>query len=228
MARTPKPEPTADDLIDAMAPPELEERAIFDDGDAPTVLEDWTPIDLDNATWAARHLARREQKIARVRAIAAEQRFRADLWEQKELEALERDRLYFETRLKMFHELALETDPKALTLRLPDGTELRSQAGKLAVTVEDFETFAAWVEMHELATDVVDDFGNVTQKGLLKMADPTPALAEIAKVLGKKAAQEKNPGTYPAVTDDGETVPGVVIERRARTFTVSTDTSPDA
>lgn len=209
-----------DRMVAALAPAEIAAfivadgvEQVLEDGIAEVVLEEWEgPHDLDTASWASRHLARRRQKIASVKALAAEQRFRVNEWEAHETRALEADARFFEGRLRAFHEHALATDPRAKTIALPDGAELRSQAGKLAVEVDDLEAFALWCEQNELALE------------LLRLADPEPNKTAIAKRFSAKAENEKEPGEYPAVVaDSGETVPGVKIVRKPRTYTVSTE-----
>jgi len=214
-----QPNPLADppDLMDrliaAMAPPDLD--ALVDeleDGGAQDALEAWQIADLDAASWAARHLARRRERIAEIVQLAQDQAFRIAQWKAEETARLEADAAFFEGRLHAFHERALVTDPRAKTIKLPDGTELRSQAGKLAVEVEDLEQFSRWAEENGRADD------------LLRMGDPQPNKVEIAKAFSAKAEAEKDPGEYPAiVAETGETVPGVIIVRKPRTFTVSTE-----
>lgn len=203
-------------LADALAPAELIAAFEQTDGDeaaAETFLENWTIEDLDGATWAARHLAIRLQRIATARQVVADQRARLAEYETRVTKKLTADALFFQGRLQGFHEKVLRDDPRAKTFLLPDGTELRSQAGKLAVEVEDLDAFSLWAEANEVP-------------GVLRMAAVEPNKTEIGKLYGAKAEQETDPGRYPAVIrETGETVPGVVIVRKTRTFTVAT---PDA
>lgn len=213
-------------LLASLAPPDLQgEYEGVEDGLAHIALEQLSISDLDSASWAARHLTRKRARIAEIRALAAEQRFRIDAYEAGETKKLEADATFFEGRLQAFHMQVLQADPRAKTLPLPDGTELRSQAGKLAVEVTDLEAFQAWADMNEMTADVVDDEGNVVRPGLFRLADPEPNKTTIGKVLGGKAAAETEPGEYPAIVgESGETVPGVVIVRKARTYTIGTPT----
>lgn len=210
----------ADSLLDAFRPPGFE-------GDIPhaddpiqgppldEVLAEWTIADLDNATWAARNLARRLDRLAAIRAYAERERARVDEWELRESARLEADAAFFTGRLEAFHRHALEVDPRgAKTLRLPDGTELRSQAGKLAVEVTDLVAFTAWCEENGA-------------EDLLRYKDPEIDKTQVAARLGAKAATETEPGAYPAVVaDSGETVPGVEIVRKPRTYKVSPPEEP--
>ena len=71
-------DPIADSLLDALRPPdwEYEIPPLDFDGTEDTappleeLLEGWEIADLDNATWAARHLARRRHRIAVIHAYA--------------------------------------------------------------------------------------------------------------------------------------------------------------
>lgn len=202
-------------FLDAMRPPDFDGPTIPDleDQEAPELedaLTGWEITDLDNATWAARNLARRQRRLDTIRAHAARERARIDEWEAGETGRLERDVAFFESRLEAFHRDALAKDPRgAKTIKLPDGTHLRSQAGKLAVEVTDIEAFARWVEESE-------------QDGLLRYAEPEVEKAAVAARFGGKADREKAEGNYPAVIEEtGETVPGVEIVRRPRTYKVS-------
>lgn len=197
-------------LTAALAPPDLE--TLLDnteDGEVETALPTWEISHLDHASWAARHLSARRARMAAVKALADDQRSRIDAWQAHELAGLDRDCTYFETHLRAFHERALTTDPRIKTMRLPDGSELRSQAGKVAVEITDLTAFSLWAEQNEVADEV------------MRMADPEPNKPIIAKLYATKAAAETDPGEYPGVTTDGEIVPGIVLVRRARTFTVA-------
>lgn len=202
-------QPIEDAMNAALAPPSIP-ITDFDDGTAAVALDDWHPLDVDTASWAARSLARRQQRLAEIRTIIDDQRFRLATFEAEQTAKLTDDIAFFEGRLKAFHEYALGTDPKALTIRLPDGTELRSQSGKVSVEVTDIEAFTMWAEIHEVAQDV-----------MLDPPPPAPDKREIAKRFAAKAAAEKDPGTYPAVTEKGEAVPGVQFVRGGRTFTIA-------
>lgn len=200
-------------LVNALVPEDLEAIAAeLDDGAAAEVLAEWTIGDLANATWAARHLEIRRRRLKEISAYADDQRAKLDAWETSLIAGAASDARFFEGRLQAFHARVLETDPRAKTYKMPDGTELRSQAGKLAVEVTDLQAFTDWAEMN----------GTV---GVLRMADPAPEKAEIVKQFGTKAAGEDQPGEYPAITPEGEIVPGVTITRRPRSFNVSTETS---
>lgn len=203
----------ADRLVNALAPATVIDAGLIEeleDGTAEESLEGWEIEDLDSASWASRSLARRRARIVALTVLANDQHARIDAWLKTETARLVADCAYFEGRLHGFHERTLALDPRAKTVKLPDGTELRSLAGKIAVEVTDLEQFSTWAEEHELALE------------LLEMADPKPKKVTIAQRYAGKAEHESMPGTYPAVDPaTSEVVPGIEIVRRPRTFTVS-------
>lgn len=199
-----------DRLANALAPDDLAGLDDLEDGEAEDALGEWSIENFDSATWAARKAHRARVKLDAITTLATDQISRIQAWAAGEATRLERDLAFFEGRLRGFHEHAIAEDPKAKTVKLPDGTELRSQAGKLAVSVVDMDALVAWAEANECAEE------------LLRYPDPEPKKAELSKRFDGKAAQETDPGVYPAVdTATGEVIPGVEIERKARTFTIS-------
>lgn len=197
---------TEDSLAGALGPTD---RDNFEDGTAADALAEWAVDDLDEAQWAARKLTRARHKIDEYRRLHEDIVARADQWITRETEALVSDQAFFETRLEAFHRAALDADPKAKTIRLPDGTELASNAGRLAVEIDDADALVRWAEENEVAEE------------LLEYPEPKPKKAEVAARYGTKAGDE--PGEYPAViADTGEVVPGVKIVRRPRSYTART------
>jgi hypothetical protein len=202
----PQPEghetPLEDRLLEALSP--LDE---YDEGEASSTLESLSIADLDDATWVARRAGRLRKKLANIERVYTDTLARAAEWRNAETAKLGADLSFFEGRLKAFHQNVLAEDPKAKTVKLPDGTELSSLAGKLVVEVVDLTAFVEWCEANELTAD------------LLRYPEPEPQKVEIAKRFKTKALGGQ-PGSYPAATDDGETVPGVEIVCKERSFSV--------
>lgn len=201
----------------ATAPPEYAEDVgtgldDYDEGEAETLLEAWSISDLDSATWAAEKHDQLMKKRAHFKKIRDDRKARLEAWFDGEVRKLDLDIRFFEGRLRGFHEMALQRDPRnAITVNLPNGTALRSQAGKLAVEVTDKAALIAWAELNEQTEQV------------LRYPDPEPQKTEIGKLYGAKAAEQTEPGSYAAFSPEtGEQVPGVEIVRRPRTFTIST------
>lgn len=196
-------------LVDAMAP---EVEPDYEEGEAWAAFADLEIADLDHATWAARKLRRLKARADEVGKVYARQQAILDQWLAEETRTILGDASFFEGLLRGYHERRLRDDPKhAKTVKMPDGTHLRSQAGKLAVEVVDLEAFERWAEENEIEHELL----RFPEHG-------EPNKAEIAKRYGAKAAGEDQPGAYPAViAETGETVPGVIIKRNERTFTIS-------
>lgn len=184
----------------------------YEEGDAWMAFNDVAfADDLETAAWYARKATRLRVRRAEVERVLKDQRAMLDAWFERETAALDRDLEFFLGRLRAFHVARLADDPKhAKTVRLPDGTELRSQAGKLSTVVDDAQQLIDWATDQGLGEEV------------LRWPDPSPDLTELAKRYGAKAQAETEPGEYPAVADGGEVVPGVKIKRGDRTYTVAT------
>lgn len=198
-----------------IAPDELETPGVtlhddYDEGDAEYVFAGMTIEDVDAATWAAEKHARLSARRARLKQIRDDRKARLERWFDHETARIDRDLRFFAGRLEGFHRAALDADPRnAKTIRLPDGTELQSDAGRMALEVDDAPALLAWAEAHELADE------------LFRYPEPEPEKITLAKRYGAKAKGETEPGTYPAVdADTGEVIPGISIVRRPRTYTI--------
>lgn len=219
---TPPPEhDLMDRLLSSLAPDDLDARFDLTDETiaagveyafAEDVLgEAFEIADLDHATWAAEHLKRRLDKIATVKQLADDRRARLAAWEQRETGRFAADCAYFESKLIAFHQRTLQTDPRLKTLPLPDGTELRSLAGRVSVEVTSVEEFQAWCDMAGVAEEY------------LRLPDPEVNKQVVGANLGSKAEGEVGAGEWPAiVAESGEIVPGVkIVRKQSRTYTVS-------
>lgn len=203
----------AERLAAAMAPPVDEGPDLddFEDGEAAEHLADWTIEELDGATWAARKLAIKRTKRDKIKALYRDQKAILDKWLADETRRLEDDARFFEGRLEAFHRAAIELDPKALTIPLPNGSTLSSLKGKLAVDVDNMAELVAWAEANEKTDE------------LLRYPEPEPDKVALGKY-GSKAGDE--PGEYPAVDEEtGEVLPGVTITRRPRSYTAKDPTT---
>lgn len=200
-------------LVAAMAPPvddgpDLED---FADGEAAEHLAEWTIEEMDGATWAARKLALKRAGIDRIKRLHKDQKAILDRWLADETRKLEDDARFFAGRLEGFHRHAIDLDPKALTIQLPNGSTLSSLKGKLAVEVTDVNALAEWAEANEKTDE------------LLRYPDPEPNKVAISKY-ASKAGDEV--GEYPAVdAETGEVLPGVTIIRNPRSFTAKDPTT---
>lgn len=169
--------------------------------------ERWEPTDLDEIDWCARRLDRARQRMIDVEAVATREYERIRAWVGAEQEKAGRDATYFEGRIIDWHHRVLEDDPKAKTINLPCGAAVKSTAGRLRVEVEDPNALVPWLEEHATTA--------------LEWPEPKVKLTELAKRFGSKAQGETEPGPYPAITPEGEIVPGVKIVRGQRSHTVT-------
>lgn len=199
---TQQPDDTPDDL-------ELADQ--LDDATRPaghtSTDDDWPgPTGLDDAAWCARRLAHLTRRIEHLHAYAAREHARIDAWLARATRPIEHDRAYYTHRLTAWHARLRHQDPTTpLTVRLP-GADLTSRKGRVTVHVDDQESLVGWAERSG-------------QLDLLRFPPPEPDRREILRRYGAKLADE--PGSYPAVDPDtGEVLPGVRLERAARTYTV--------
>lgn len=170
--------------------------------DAPTEERDRWVIDGNNtAEWAMRKLTRIAQRRDQVEDLYAVERDALDNWRAGELAALDRDQGFFEVKLREYHEAILADEPKRKTLSFPAGKHT-AQRGSVRVEVTDAQKFADWCDEN------VDD-----PSELVKLADPEPKKAEVAKRFGAKVPNADEAGRWPAITDEGEVVPGVELVR---------------
>lgn len=167
----------------------------------------WAPSSLLDADWHARQVAKQDRRLAEIDDVYETALARLDAWRERTSERAIKSRAAHIAALEHYHAALLRDDPKAKTVELPGGGRLRSQAGRLQVAVVDEVEFLTWAREH--APETI----KVTEK---------PDKTVIAKAFGAKAAQEKDPGSFPAVTPDGEIVPGVGIVRAERAFFVDT------
>lgn len=173
--------------------------------------EDWSTLTLADADWHARSARKRQRRIDEAHATADIMRARIDEWIERTTK-LDTERLARHHRaLEAYHRRRIDADPNERTVELPTGGRLRSQAGKLSVAIIDEAAALEWANA-ELPDAVV-----TTSK-----LDKTV----LAKAGGSKADAE--PGEYPAVTDDGEVIPGVAIVRGDRRFYVDLPDDPAA
>jgi hypothetical protein len=156
-------------------------------------LTDPNPGDLEHVERLLRGIAYREREIARARDFAQAVRDRVAEWLEQEEKRLSTD--HHRLVLEGYHRARLAEDPRAKTITLPSGT-LTARAGQARWSI-DADYFVPWAQAHapELVRTKVE-----------------PALSE-----AKRALTVDNGN---AVTQDGEVVPGVLVEPGETKFTV--------
>lgn len=165
------------------------------------------PLDADEANTRLRRLARIRAEIEAVEDQARTQIEQINAWAEHRYEVLHNRARWEREGLEMWHRAVLADDPSRKTISLPCGT--LSARRQQPVWEFDDEVFLAWAQEH--APDLV------------RVPEPKPA---IEKAAAKKAliVTTIEPGaTVPALTAEGEVVPGVTVTVRPPSFTVSTE-----
>ena len=172
-------------------------------------VEDRFKIEDDGgAEWALRRLAKLEERARGVKLLAEEEREKLKMWEESELHRLESDGEHLRDLLREYHTRLLLEDDRRRTVRLPHGTmAIRKLPDKWEI---DPDAFLIWAKANAPALVKVVE--------LPKLAEAKQAL----KPLSDLSAQV--PGSVTAaVSEDGEIVPGVVIERQADRWSVTVE-----
>lgn len=162
-------------------------------------------FDLGDATYHARRHARILRERAALDKTRAELVAEITEWHAKADAKLAKRLAWHLTALTAY--MQREHDENGTkTVDLPNGTRLERRTGKLSVVIEDPERAVEWCA------------ANLTPA--LVPQPPKLAKAELLAQLSTKAADTTDAGQYPAITADGEIVPGLVIERGLPSFYV--------
>lgn len=172
------------------------------------------PQDADEANRRLRRLARIRADIAQVEETAARQIEQVNAWAERRYEVLHNRARWEQDGLEMWHRAVLADDPSRKTISLPCGT-LKSRVQQPVWDFDD-ETFIAWALEQDYATPLV------------RVPEPKPA---VDKAAAKKALITQIEGAAPgeprpAVTPEGEVVPGVTVTVRPPSFSVVTEVKP--
>lgn len=162
------------------------------------------PGDTEGVNRALRRLARyRRARQAAVDAAATEIQRIVD-WRDERVDKIDRRIRWELDGLELYHRARLGDDPTAKTLHFPCGT-LHARKTQPAFDYDE-TTFLPWAQEH--APDLVR---------LKPQVDRTAAkTALVAPDLGEG-------DTGPALTPDGEIVPGVTVTVRGPSFTITTE-----
>jgi len=163
------------------------------------------PLGADDADRHLRHLRRLRRQLDAATETANEQRARIDLWLSVQKATIDKAIDYHEACLTAYHRAVIARDPKAKTIRLPNGV-LASRSQQPEVTYTDEAAFLAWAQAH--APHLV--------------RQPEPPAPAPDKVAARKALALRtfaDDTTAVVFSETGETVPGVSIVERDRTYT---------
>ena len=176
-------------------------------GDEP----DWdsppeAPQDADRADEQLRRLVKVRAEMAQIGHHAQAQIERIREWHARRVEVLANRERWLAEGLEMWHRAVLAEDPTRKTISLPCGT-LKSRAQQPEWVFDD-EAFIAWASEHA--------------PSLVRVPEPKPA---VDKAAAKKAllTVEVGEGVHSILTEEGEVVPGVMVEVRGRSFSVVTE-----
>lgn len=169
------------------------------------------PQDADEADRRLRRLAKVRAEMAQIGDHAQAQIERINEWHARRVEVLANRERWLAEGLEMWHRAVLADDPTRKTISLPCGT-LKSRVQQPVWDFDD-ETFIAWALEQDYATPLV------------RVPEPKPA---VDKAAAKKALITQIEGAAPgeprpAVTPEGEVVPGVTVTVRPPSFSVVTE-----
>lgn len=173
-----------------------------------TWRDTYTVTGLADADYCGRRYRQAQAAAGDITALATFRKAEIDEWATRARKRHDDTAAFFAGRLEHFHRLERERDVKHnKSVSLPCGVELRSQAGKLSVVVDDEKAAIVWLEQNAASVVVYPE----------PRVDKTAAAA----MFGGKAKASADPGDNPAVTADGEVVPGITIRRSDTTFSIS-------
>lgn len=186
-----------------------------------------TAMDDDLANRLLRRLRRQQRRRAEVLDVANAERLRIAAWAEGQLEIIDSELAQLERTLDGYMR-AVQERRGLKTLKLPNG-ELKLRAPRLSVTVTDEPALVDWA-IERVAADLAqsDDIPAArigVRVVIAALADePTlkvvvePARGGIGKATepGPVLSSHEDVELLAAVTADGETVPGVQIERSTR------------
>ncbi|MCP4348664.1 MAG: hypothetical protein GY795_24565 [Desulfobacterales bacterium] len=166
----------------------------------------WTPENDEHAAWLLNTLRRHLAERADIEAKARVELERIQEWQADRSAGLAAVIESVESKIEAYQEAMAEADKPRLSLSLPGG-ELSSTAGRERLVIDDEEAFVAWAEEEDERAFAMLEY------------TASPMVAEIKKLV---KAKEKVPDgeQRQAFTEDGEAVPGVVLERGTRSYKV--------
>jgi hypothetical protein len=202
-----------DDMIaDLMGPEDpllTENLAVIDAGEEPH--ERWKASGRETADWAMRKLGKLRLDTAEIAMVADKEIATIKAWKERASLVNERRQAYFEGVLTEWLCSLQQDDPKRLSISLPSGT-IKSRKGSVVIDIDDEDEFVEWCR--DNYPDLVEDVPHIDK-------------AAAKKLLRGKVTDD--PRRYPAVDPEtGEVVPGAVIIRHARSYTVDTNEGNEA
>lgn len=156
----------------------------------------------EQLTWAFRKLKAFKAKEREIEEIANAERERIDTWEEQEKKKIQDSIEYFESLIYEYHMEQLTKDPKAKTLSTPYGKS-KARTNKPKPKKADEKA----ILQHVLENEMNDYI-----KPTLKWGDLKKNI-QIAEISGRLIAVDEN----------GQEIPGVVVEPEQTKFTVEVE-----
>lgn len=204
----PPPEPETEDELADDLDEYLDDPPVKSNAD----MTGWeTPDNLIAADWHARRIRRAQQYLTRIEATAATMTARINEWVERRSKSHTEAIAAHTEALHGYHAAMLADDPRQKTIELPTGVRLRSQAGKLSVAITDAVAAIDWCNGHAPSA--------------LTPQPPKIDKTILARIGSTKASDDPTSGEHPAVTAEGEIIPGVLIVRGERRFYI--DAAPE-
>jgi hypothetical protein len=170
----------------------------------PEEREAWRIEDDSAATWALRKLRAYAQEIARLEALASEERRRIADWELERTKSLYGHQAFFESKLIDYRRRLEREDPKlAQTYHVPGGAITRRK-GSRRIEVSDEDTLLAWAHAHDQ-----------------EVVKSSPLVSQFRDRKDRYRVDEKTRSVVDLET--GEQVPGVEVLRDPDQYGVKPD-----
>lgn len=158
--------------------------------------------DLNGLNWAFRKLKAYKAKEQEITEVAEAERARIDAWEQQEKKKIQDSIKYFESLIYEYHMEQLTKDPKAKTLSTPYGKCMaRSYSARLKKVNEN-------AILEHVVNNQMDEY--------IKPSLNWKALKDSIQIA------EVN-GRLVAVDENGQEVPGVIVEPEQTKFSVKVE-----
>ena len=166
------------------------------------VKERFRITDLESLNWAFRKLKAYKSKEQEITELAEKERARIDAWEEQEKSKLQDSIEFFEMLINEYHTKVLAEDPKAKTLSTPYG---KSRAWRIKPQPKKIDEKAI--------------LEHVVNNGMKDYIKPALNWAELKKNI---QVADIN-GRLVAVDENGEEVPGVVVEPEQTRFSTEVE-----
>lgn len=158
--------------------------------------------DLDSLNWAFRKLKAYKEKEREITELAEAERERINRWEEQEKDKIKDSVSFFETLINEYHAKVLQQDPKQKTLSTPYG---KSKTRRMKSQVKK-------ANEKSILEHVVNNGMDEYIKPTLKWSDFKKSI-QIAEINGE----------FKAIDENGQEVPGTVIEPEQIKFSVEVE-----